>query len=122
MTAAHGFDARVKELTHWHLPVRLAGQIHSPGHDPAAPVLGCAGCIAEERVAPMLAMLDNIRPAPDDWRNPDQPGWEARHLLAALDLAVHEGAMAPPGGTHGMCLTCHGLAPGHPAMGGPRDD
>lgn len=111
MTAAYGLDARVKELTRTHLPVTLAPGIVQAGHGDTK-VLGCAGCIAEERVGPMLAVLDNVRPAPDDWRNPDNPGWEARHLLAALDLAAHEGMMVF-GDMHGTCLTCWGGVPGH---------
>ena len=115
MTAAYGLDARVKELTHGHLPVTLAPGVVQAGHGDTK-VLGCAACIDPDRAALMLAVLDNVREAADDWRQPDKATADARRMLAALDLAAHEGLLAF-GDMHGTCLTCWGGVPGHAPFG-----
>jgi hypothetical protein len=83
------------------------------------PMLGCALCVSADRVAPARIILDNVRPAAEDWRDPEQADTDARRLLAALDMAAHEGILGLVPDT--LCLSCSGILPAHPAPPLPSD-
>jgi hypothetical protein len=114
MTAAYGLDARVKELTRTHYHPDHPGE---PLH--TEPVLGCAKCVAADRVTAARIVLDNVRPAAEDWRDPEAADTDARRLLAALDMAAHEGIVAPD--PDALCLSCAGIVPAHPELPLPAD-